>query len=224
MFRTLLDVLFPPRCVGCGCRGAWICESCVARFARLTPSRCPTCSRPTVSSSVCFWCQREAPAFTALYCAYLFEDPLRSAIHRLKYAGARHLAEPLANQVLRSIGPLPRFDATLPVPLHPSRLSHRGFNQSGLLARSIGRSLGVPVYEDRLRRIRDTPSQIELKAPERWRNVQGAFHADLGDLVNRSVLLVDDVATTGSTLRAAALALKQAGAGRVDAIVLARAL
>ena len=63
-----------------------------------------------------------------------------------------------------------------------------------------------------------------MKAPERWRNVQGAFHADLGDLVNRSVLLVDDVATTGSTLRAAALALKQAGAGRVDAIVLARAL
>lgn len=224
MIRMIVDTLYPPRCVGCGRRGAWICERCVGRFSRLGPNRCPICCGPSTSADVCSGCRRDPPAFEALHCVFQFEDPLRAAIHRLKYDGARHLAEPLALVALRSLSPLPSFHAVVPVPLHPNRLAHRGFNQSGLLARSIGQSLGVPVYPDRLRRVKDTPSQITLTALDRWRNVQGAFHADLGELVDRSVLLVDDVATTGSTLRAAASALKQAGARRVNAIILARAV
>ncbi|MGH2457263.1 MAG: ComF family protein [Chloroflexota bacterium] len=224
MIRTIVDLVYPPRCVGCGHRGAWLCERCVGGFARLEPNYCPRCGYSTSSSALCPACRHDPPSFDALLCAYRFEDPLRAAIHRLKYGGARQLAEPLARAALRSVGPLPQFQAIVPVPLHPNRLAHRGFNQSALLARSIGKSTGVPVYLDHLQRVRDTPSQITRTARERRLNLEGAFQAELGDLVGAAILLVDDVATTGSTLRASASALRQAGAGRVSALVLARAV
>jgi len=224
MIRILLDILFPPRCVGCGARGSWICGRCSAGFTRLAPNRCSICARPNVASDLCSACRIDPPSFQTVHCAFHFEGCLREAIHRLKYQGARHLADPLSSCALRSIGPLPPFDAVIPIPLHPTRLAQRGFNQSGLLARSIGRALDVPVVEDKLRRIRDTPSQITLTVVERRRNVQGAFATDPGVLIGKSILLVDDVATTGSTLRAAAFALRHAGARSVDGLVLARAV
>lgn len=153
----------------------------------------------------------------------MFEGAVREAIHHLKYRGARHLAEPLAQLLTESVTGFDTTTVIVPVPLHPNRLARRGYNQSALLARAIGAELGLAVTDDRLRRIRDTPAQVSLSGVQRRANVRGAFGAAPGAFTGDSILLVDDVATTGSTLHAAALALKEAGAARIDAVVVARA-
>lgn len=223
MIRSVLDLLFPPRCAGCGRRGAWICRRCASGLTRLPPTHCPICARPSATSHVCSWCFDDPPAFDTLRCGFLFEGTIRTAIHRLKYGGARHLAEPLAVQMIESVGPIRSPSAVVPVPLHPRRLADRGYNQSALLAQVIARRLNAPVVADGLRRIKDTAPQVSLPGPARWENVRDAFDATPGDLSGASALVIDDVATTGSTLRAAAAALKRAGVARVDALVLARA-
>ena len=158
---------------------------------------------------------------------------MRDAIHRLKYKGERTAAGPLARLMAeylelrfgsRSPGSPwpPSVDALIPTPLHPRRLRSRGYNQSALLAHEIGKSLNMPVREDLLARIRNTRPQVETQSPqERRDNVAGSFACD-ADATGLTALLIDDVATTGSTLSECAAALKRAGAVRVYALTLAR--
>lgn len=221
--RLILDLIFPPRCVGCGRRGDWICLACRVGLPRLPSDHCTVCARPGVGQGICPECAHDPPDFDRLICAFLFEGTIRQAIHHLKYRRARHLAEPLARMLLEEVGPIDVPDLVVPIPLHPARLAWRGYNQSALLSEVVGRAIGARVGDGYLRRIRDTPAQVSLSGPQRWLNVRGAFEATPELLRGRSVLLLDDVATTGSTLRAASLTLKRAGATRVDAIVLARA-
>ncbi len=223
LLRLILDLVYPPRCVGCGRRGEWICHACRVNLPRLPSDHCSVCARPGIGQAVCGECAHDPPDFERLICAFLFEGTIRQAIHQLKYRGARHLAGPLARILLDEIGPIGVPDLVIPIPLHPTRLARRGYNQSALLSAAIGRSIGARVGIDGLRRIRDTPAQVSLPGPQRRLNVRGAFEARPEMVRGRSVLLLDDVATTGSTLRAAAYELKRAGAAHVDAIVLARA-
>ena len=158
---------------------------------------------------------------------------MRDAIHRLKYKGERLAAGPLgalmaANLELRFISRWPgslwptSVDALVPAPLHPRRLRSRGYNQSALLAREIGKRLGLPVREDLLLRIRNSRPQVETQSPqERRDNVAGSFECR-AEATGLTALLIDDVATTGSTLSECAKALKDAGATQVYALTLAR--
>jgi len=114
-------------------------------------------------------------------------------------------------------------DVIVPVPLHARRLRERGYNQAALLARELGKGVGLPVLENALIRVRDTSPQVDLGAEERRENVRGAFHLPDDRLVGKSVLLVDDVYTTGATLEACSLALKQRGVRAAWALTLARA-
>lgn len=223
LVRTILDVLFPPRCVGCGGRGAWLCPACRASFRPVPIDLCVTCGGFVAPRGICAVCWGDQFELDSLRGAFLFDGVVRKAIHQLKYRGATALAAPLAEAMLAPIGQPGSFDAIVPVPLHASRLAQRGYNQSDLLARQLGIALGIAVRPDCLRRIRDTRSQVTLSSADRWQNVRGAFLATPNALRGASVLLVDDVATTGSTLRAAAAALKDAGVARVAGLVLARA-
>lgn len=155
----------------------------------------------------------------------VFDGPLRRAIHAFKYNYTRDLAVPLGEMLATfwRAFPLPA-DVVVPVPLHPRRLRERGYNQSALLAVYLGECTGLPVLTESLHRIRHTRSQARLDARQRKQNVAGAF-ACLGDAVRgRSVLLVDDVCTTGATLEACSVALKEGGARSVWALTLARAI
>jgi ComF family protein len=149
-----------------------------------------------------------------------------SAIHAFKYSGKSHLAHPLG--VLLSSFSKPWLEAmtdllVMPVPLHPKRLRERGFNQSLLLARHVVSGLGSDLDFLSLRRVRDTRPQTGLKSEERRKNVRGAFDVrDRSAVSRRTVVLVDDVATTGNTLNDCARALKKAGARDVYGLVLAR--
>jgi ComF family protein len=153
---------------------------------------------------------------------------VREAIHALKFRGHRALARPLADLVAEAPPPgLPvaGVDLLVPVPLHPQRRAQRGFNQAELLARRLARRWGKPHRADVLARVRLTRPQTELAPEERRANVRGAFLVRRPELVaGRHVLLVDDVLTTGATVEACVLALREAGAGPVGVVTVARAL
>ncbi len=207
-----LDLLFPPRCVGCGRGGHWFCPACVAA----------TAPAPVWNAGL--------EPLAGLWVTGLYEDPLRLAIHALKYDGKRQVAAPLARLLAATYrqqmpgSARPRFDAALPVPLHPKRQAERGYNQSALLARGLAREVGLPLREDLLRRARHTPQQVGLDHAQRRANVAGAFVCPSRHpaLAGAALLLVDDVCTTGATLVACAETLRAAGARAVWGLTLAR--
>jgi competence protein ComFC len=148
---------------------------------------------------------------------------LRRAVHQFKYQHLRGLAPLLATGLHAAVsGRLPEADLIVPIPLHPARLRERGFNQSALLARQLSKLTAIPLSETALRRTRQHPSQARAaNLAARQVNVRGAFRAD-GIPSGCRVILVDDVATSGATLNAAAAALKDGGAGQVHGLTLAR--
>jgi ComF family protein len=231
----VLDLLFPPQCAICGRRGAMLCARCLAAVRPPDAQRCARCATPlpedahgtSVPAGRCAACQGQPPvALAGLRVAARYEDTLRLAIIELKFHRQRRLAEPLGDLLAGAAAPLLQLaDVVAPVPLHPARQRERGFNQAELLARRCGQRLGRPVRADLLRRVRATPSQVRLTAAERHANMQGAFVAmpgALGRIADRTVLLVDDVCTSGATLAAAAAALHEAGAAAIWGAAVAR--
>jgi ComF family protein len=159
-----------------------------------------------------------------IHSAVYFEGTLRKAVHKFKYDGITALAEPLGSLMTEywSRHPVP-VDVLVPVPLHKNRLRERGFNQAALLAHQLSKQVHLAVDEQTLVRQRATASQVDLDTEERKKNVRDAFQCTSSALANKRVLLIDDVCTTGSTLEACAVALKEGGAKRVQALTLARA-
>ena len=222
LVSSALDFVFPIHCAGCGREGGVICGQCADELARLTYPYCRVCADPGVNG-LCRWCGQSPPGFDSLRSPFRFDGPVRDAIHRLKYKGERASAGLLAGLMAEYLegNPVPA-DALVPTPLHPRRLRGRGYNQSALLAHEIGKRITLPVREDLLIRVRNPRPQVETQSrQERRGNVAGNFQCR-ADATGLTVLLIDDVATTGSTLSECASAMKSAGAVRVHALTLAR--
>ena len=220
--KLALDLLFPLTCLGCRQEGNLLCQPCVDNLPRLKTPYCRICAEPN-ARSLCRWCSAIAPAFDGLRAPYLMEGPLREAVHALKYRGVRaaapQLAELLADFLKSHSIP---GEELVPVSLHRRRLRERGYNQSELLATELSKHTGLPVNKGCLARIKDSPPQARTVSSEQRReNVSGGFRCK-EDMTGRRLILVDDVATTGSTLCVCASALKAAGAASVWALVLAR--
>ena len=223
--QALLDLVFPPRCVGCRRPGTWLCPECKGGIERITGPLCPCCGRPVAQSDrPCSMCRRRADRIDGIRSAAYFEGVLREAIHRFKYRGGQALAQPLGQLMVEhwSDYNIPA-EVLIPVPLHPTRLAERGYNQAALLARELGANIGLPVEASSLTRIRATALQVNLDVAARRENVRGAFRCLDDRMAGRRVVLIDDVCTTGATLSACALALREAGVGSVWAYTLARA-
>lgn len=219
---TGLDLLFPLRCLGCWKEGTLICPPCVAGLRRLSPPFCAVCAQPD-SSKGCRRCAEMSLEVDGIRSPFLMEGIIREGVHSLKYhyvrAAAAQLGQLLAQYLMSH--PVPG-EVMVPVPLHPRRLRTRGYNQSALLAREVSKLTGLPVKEELLVRVKDTPRQVEaVSLEERRKNVAGGFQC-VGDARGQAVLLVDDVVTTGSTMSACAAALKAAGAASVWGLALAR--
>jgi ComF family protein len=219
-WEAVLDFLYPPLCV--------LCHERVPRGERAVCSRC--------WAKVERW-EGEVPLsgirfVRPVYAAGLYRslspdekegrEPMREIIHHLKYRNKRSLSRHLGEMMAETLGSNVDWDAVLPVPLHRARKRERGYNQSDLLAREVGRKLGVPVLEKALQRVKNTKSQTGLEREERLLNVQGAFRVkDKQGVSGKAVLLVDDVTTTGATLEACGEALALAGGVKVGAVVAA---
>ncbi len=187
----------------------------------LAPSRCAACDEPARPDAVfCPSCAATVERSSEPGAPFLYGGAMSRAITRFKYGPVPELARPLG-ELLAGEARRRGFDVdvVVPVPLHPSRLFERGFNQAALLARPVARALGVPLRARALARTRPTPHQAELDRSARLANVAGAFRARK-PLLER-VLLIDDVRTTGATQNACADALRAAGSRQVDWLVLA---
>lgn len=216
--------LLPRDCLLCaGPSGvAQLCPGCAASLPRLPRERCPVCALPTPGAAVCGACLVHPPHFDATHAVFRYEFPVDRLIQELKYghrlAGADFLARELAALPLSH-----RPDLILPVPLAPARLAGRGFNQAVELARPLARALGVPLDLRGVSRERDTASQAALPWTARTQNLRHAFACRI-DLTGKTVLVVDDVMTSGATLNELARTLRAAGAARVENLIAARTL
>lgn len=232
----LKDLVFPPRplCPFCGrpfppIHGILLCRQCLGRLPFVLPPVCEVCGKPLRLSGAgagrCLDCARHGRFFGMARAVGLYEGLLREGIHQFKYQGRRGLGEAFASLMFSRLNAEPRMrrpDLLVPVPISPGKLHRRGFNQAALLALGIGRRLGRPVAMDGLRRERDTLAQNRLGAGQRRHNISGAFAATQPATVSgRSVLLVDDIYTTGVTADECARALLRAGAREVNVLTLA---
>lgn len=222
--RATLDLLFPPRCVGCERAGSFLCERCVDNMTPAVGTRCPRCWQPGEFDAVCRDCRLMPPAFDGLRSAFVYEGPARHVVHALKYRGMTAVAEPAAALLASAAR---RFalgaDIVVPVPLAGLRRRVRGYNQAESLARGLGRELDLPVRPRALVRTRQTPSQARAAdANMRRANVAGAFACRDESAGGMRVLLIDDVTTTGATLNECAAALRAGGASAVWALTFAR--
>ena len=231
----LVDFFFPPKCALCGQipedhRPDLPCASCRQRIPPVSPPRCPGCGVPFEAPGddhLCSACLTERRFFSVARAMGIYEGWIAETLSRFKYHGASHLAIPLGNFMAECHDPdllWSAIDLLIPVPLHPHRLRQRGFNQSLLLARQIGRRHSIPVDFLSLERTRVTVPQVELSGAERKKNLYGAFRIRKKENIHQKhILLVDDVFTTGATARECSKVLLRAGAKKVDVITCARA-
>jgi competence protein ComFC len=221
----ILDWFFPPSCAGCGEWGKKYCPECLKKTKLISNPICQLCGDPVPDPRIviCDRCNSSEVAFFAVRSWAYFEDPLQSAIHQLKYKQDIGLAGELARHLigmLKKIGW--QIDVVLGIPLDSVRRRERGYNQAALLAKPISWELGIKYQPEAVVRIKQTRTQVGLDRRERVENMAGAFQAREDLVSDATILLVDDVITTGSTMNACALSLLQSGAATVYGITLAR--
>ena len=218
--------LVPARCAICAgaASAGTVCAPCESDLRALAAAAaCPRCGTNTPQGGECGECIRRPPPFASTAAAMRYDSPLDMLVTHFKFGGGWRLAEFLANLARTRLDLAALGDAAVAVPLHPRRERERGFNQSREIARRLCGKGKIPLMENWMTRVVDTPQQTRMKDPEeRRRNVRGAFAA-APQVRGRRIVVVDDVMTTGATLHEIAATLKRAGAASVANAVLARA-
>lgn len=231
--NVILELFFPKRCVGCGIFNAYFCQKCILNIKQ-ADLVCPFCERLSIGGQVHPLCKRKY-GLDGLWSLGVYQNPLREAIKQLKYRNVSQLAETLTDIIIEYWAKYPplfldqiKQDGgkgwmVVPIPLYWYRQNYRGFNQSSLIGQNLSKKLGLD-YCDAIKRIRFTKSQTKLKGKERYQNIRGAFALSPNYQLQTTpyILLIDDVWTTGSTLKECCFCLKKAGAKKVWAITLAR--
>lgn len=235
--KHVLDWIFPSFCLACRKEAAWACAECLLTITPRTYQSCPACNQPSPWGFVCPTCSPKETDFylDGLFSPYNYHEQalLALLIHNFKYSFIRELSIPLSALLAKAITPfihhLKAQNASknivfCPVPLHLKRLRWRGFNQSELLANQLAQYFELPLLHLLQRQTFSVPQQ-SIKRDQRIMNLRGAFSYSPLETLQKNistVLLVDDVATTLSTLQACAEILKKAGVSKVYGIVLAR--
>jgi len=227
MLNNFLNLFFPEKCPICqnpclNHETAPICDDCWRSIRQYDGPLCRKCGTPLVSdvSIKCGECLKEEPDFEFARSFGLYDDPLRKGINLLKYHGKKRLSRPLSDLLIKA--GVPETDAVIPVPLHHKRLRKREFNQSALISKYIAAETKSNLILDCLIKVRDTLPQVGLRYKARVKNIKGAFKVSNNEFIKeKSIILVDDVVTTGATIRECSRTLKKAGAGKIYVISLA---
>lgn len=234
MFQAILDIIYPVRCPVCGeiviPKGERICAVCRTKLPYINGPRCMKCSKPLEleEKEYCSDCEHKKYTFDKGYAVWVYNNDMRHSIAEFKYHNKREYAKFYIDEILRLYGKLLLKlapDVIVPVPLHRSKYQKRGFNQADVLARGIGKTLGLTVLSKLLIRTKKTLPQKKLSDKERFQNLRDAFafnEAELNRYGKRitTVLLVDDIYTTGSTIEACTNVFKSKGVTRVYFLVL----
>lgn len=232
--QGLKELAFPDNCLLCRSflnsrHSQQLCAGCLSRIKLNTPPFCLKCSRhlelPT-PDGLCPTCVKTSYAFDQAWGVCSYDDALPSLIHQFKYDGKTSLRFTFSRLMFDFINqyqiPMDNFDMIIPMPLHPTRLRERGYNQSQLIAELLSRHLSLPCHQHLMERTKHTPTQTALEAKQRWTNMEGAFRIDHSlDIADKNVLIIDDLLTTAATAHAASCALKEAGAAYVGILTLA---
>jgi len=223
----LLDLLFPVTCLGCGKEGQWLCCSCLNKVEFNTNQVCPVCRQPSRKGQVCRQCRQKINLKSLLVICNYQDKIIQNAIHSLKYKYARDLKK-FFNRIIyfyrqnNNIN-FPKNSVIIPIPLHKKREKWRGFNQSLIIAGELSKITKIPLAKNVLKRVKNTKSQINLKAKQRQKNLANAFKVSRKlEILGKTAILIDDVYTTGATMNEAAKALKKAGVKQVKGLVIAR--
>lgn len=228
VLRSILQAVYPRRCPVCDGivrqRGEKVCLECMGKLKLLTPPWCMRCGKKTEEGEeYCRDCRERKHLFERGRALYEYDSAAES-IYRFKYGGRREYAEFFGEQIADYLGDFIRDlhpDGFVPIPLHKRRKAGRGYNQAALLAEVVGRRMDIPVYHNLLVRVRNTAPQKKLNPSERQNNLKKAFNIPKNDVKLKTILVFDDIYTTGATIDEAARALKAAGAERVYFVTLA---
>ena len=237
-FKGLSDLLYPPNCLICqkftplADRKHLLCPACQGLIQYNLPPFCVKCSRHLEDfkwGSRCQDCAQHEPAFDFAWSACLYNDVLKTLIHRFKYSQKTFLSRIFAQFMVSFIKTyrldVEQFDNVLPIPLSSARQRERGFNQARLLAEHVAREFNIGLSSHNLIKVRHTQNQALLSQKERWTNIKAAFKIkNPKEFEDKNILLVDDLLTTGATASEAARCLKEAKAKTVGVFTLAVAL
>lgn len=226
IYRFFLDLLFPKTCIGCGRAGRVLCANCRSQIKMIKTFCCPRCGRINRNGGYCPNCKNRKKIFlTGILVAADYEKgPTKELIHQLKYTEIIEIAPILGGMLISRLkrSKLSGKKVLVPVPLHWFKERSRGFNQAEILARYVSQRLNIPGGLALKRKI-NTKSQVGLSAKERQKNLIDAFVCEDRELIaKKTVILVDDVSTTGTTLEECAKVLRAAGARQVWGLVVAR--
>lgn len=228
IYNWILDFVFPKKCVGCKIDGSFLCSACEGKIEYLTTQVCLVCQKPSVKG---FTHPNCATIYTPerLYSPFVYKGVIRNAILETKYSGAFAVLDPLLNifveAVLESALEIGDKAIVIPIPLHRSRYTKRGFNQAEYIASKIADAFNVPCHTNILQRIVNTKSQVGLDKEARRENVKNAFGINpktSSILKDSDIVLVDDVGTSGATMLSASKALKRAGCRYIYCLCLAK--
>ncbi len=228
-WNGVLRLLFPQRCPVCDGivrgRDGFICAGCATKLRYVEAPWCMKCGKKlTEETEICADCRRMVHQFVRGRALYEYESAA-AGIYRLKYAGRREYAQFYGREMaeyLRDFLQSVRPDGLIPIPLHKKRKRERGYNQAELLARELSRHSRIPVYTDYLKRVKATVPLKRLNPQERQNNLKKAFKIARNDVELKTVILVDDIFTTGSTIDEAAGVLRANGVEKVYFVALAR--
>ncbi len=229
MLKNILEILYPSRCPLCGDivmpKGQLACPECKLHAPYVTEPRCQKCGKAlrNTEDEYCYDCRTHGHIYDRGYALFTYDDMIRQSIYRFKYENKREYAAFYAEQiVLRLSEQITAWhaDAIIPIPLHRSRERFRGFNQSKLIADKVGKQLSIPVLSKIVIREKKTIAQKELNHTERQNNLKKAFKISQNDVKLDTVILFDDIYTTGSTIDAVAALLKNTGVKKVFFITL----
>lgn len=230
MLAKPLDVLFPPVCLHCRTRiyeqDMWLCGDCTDKLSYLPELHCPVCGYPEVDAE-CWNCAENHYVFTQALSVFLYEGAAKTLVHELKYTGFTGIGKWFANELYKLALQARQFtqvDYITAIPLHRVRKRERGFNQSELIGRALAKQLNLVYTDELIKRKSNTVSQTLLDAGKRKSNLSQAFGIGKLSPIDKDILLIDDVFTTGTTVNEAARLLRSAGANKIYSLTVCHGL